>query len=246
MSSDESLWPQHKLWWGARSEIGPHRKDNQDSVIASDRMVLLADGVGGGPRGDIASSTIVTQVFQLLDGSEPEATLILRDIIHAANADLAQRTVFEPELHGMATTLTGLFLGDGFVRMAHIGDSRAYLYSGGEFAQMSHDDSFVQQLIDDGEIAADAAKKHPLRNVVIRSLSGENTDSEEVTVLTYLSNPGDRWLLASDGLTDYVPLDVIQQLLISGRDPQKVADSLIAEAYRLDTLDNVSVIVCDV
>lgn len=230
-----------------RSVTGPHRPSNQDSVGCSDGVAFVADGVGGHVGGEVASGTVTHRLMSVLASRdvrtvEPEQ---LRELIGLANADLAVRARREPELAGMATTFTGLFCGDRTVRVAHIGDSRAYLVRHGEGWRVTRDDSLVQMLVDQGAIGAAEAEHHPRRNVIVRSLSGAVDDAADVTLLTLPAEPGDRWLLASDGLTDYVPESVIVGHLLE-QPPEAAADRLVQAALDADSMDNITVAVCDV
>ncbi|NTW40055.1 MAG: serine/threonine-protein phosphatase [Cellulomonadaceae bacterium] len=230
-----------------RSVTGPYRGTNQDSVGCSGSYVFVADGVGGHAGGDVASWTITHRLMSALSpvGRRPLDAEHLRELIAVANADLSLRVRAEPELRGMATTFTGLFCGEGTMTIAHIGDSRAYLVRDGQLRRMTRDDSLVQALVDAGVIDEAEAQHHPRRNVIMRSLAGSATDAQEMTLLTVPTQVGDRWLVASDGLTDYVTEDELGGLLAGG-DVEVAADRLLAAAEAADSRDNVSLAVSDV
>ena len=230
-----------------RSVTGPHRASNQDSLGCSDDYVFVADGVGGHAGGDVASWTVTHRLMSSLAtarSSDFDADQ-LRVAIAEANAEINLRVQREPGLRGMATTFTGLFCTEGAVRIAHIGDSRAFMVRDGEGRRMTRDDSLVQMLVESGAIEAEEADHHPHRNVILRSLAGSLADTDGMTLLTVPVRAGDRWLVASDGLTDYVTERAVLDLLGRGT-PDEAADALVAAAVGADSRDNISVAVSDV
>ncbi|WP_250447981.1 PP2C family serine/threonine-protein phosphatase [Actinotalea sp. C106] len=231
-----------------RSVTGPHRSNNQDSVGASEEYVFVADGVGGHAGGDVASWTVTHRLMSLLApaGSRDLSTEELQGVLAQANAEIGQRARRDPALTGMSTTFTGLFCTDDAARVAHIGDSRAYLVRDGEGRRVTRDDSLVQMLVEQGAIGADEAYGHPRRNVILRSLAGSLEDGDNITMLEVATVPGDRWLLASDGLTDYVPEAEVLALLAEAAGPEEAADALVAAAEAADAGDNITVAVSDV
>ncbi len=237
-----------RLVTAARSVTGPHRADNQDSVGCGPRFAFVADGVGGHAGGDVASWTVTHRLMAALATRDlsrltPED---LRELVATANADLALRAGREPRLRGMATTFTGLFCAADEVRVAHIGDSRAYLVRDGHGRRVTRDDSLVQALVDQGVVDPRDAREHPQRNVILRSLSGDVADAAGLTLLHVDAEPGDRWLITSDGLTDYVPEEELLALLAAAASPDDAVEALLAAALAADAHDNVSVAVCDV
>lgn len=231
-----------------RSVAGPHRPDNQDSVGCSTDYVFVADGVGGHVGGDVASWTVT---HRLMASLAPVATRRLsedelRTMVAVANGDLRLRGDREPALAGMSTTFTGLFCADDSVRIVHIGDSRAYLVRDGVGRRMTRDDSLVQMLLDSGAIDDAEAPFHPHRNIILHSLGGDVDDAAALTVLAVPARPGDRWLVCSDGLTDYVDEDVFLPLVAAAETPEAAADALLAAATDADSHDNVSVAVAEV
>ena len=204
-----------------RSTTGPHRNDNQDSIGCSTDYVFVADGVGGHIGGDVASWTVA---HRLMAGLAPTAARTLsddelRELVGVANAELRLRSDREPALTGMSTTFTGLFCTDDAVRIVHIGDSRAYLVRGGHGRRMTRDDSLVQMLVDSGAIDGADAPYHPQRNIILHSLAGDSADAAALTILTVPAVVGDRWLVCSDGLSDYVEEDVFLPILAEAETP---------------------------
>lgn len=232
-----------RLRAAAVSDVGPHRSTNQDAAFTASWGAAVADGVGGGPAGDLASAAFVHRLAAgRLDGIHAQQ---LADSIRSANWDLRLHVERDPALHGMATTFTGLFVSrDGELLLAHAGDSRAYLLRGGALTQESRDDSLVQALVEQGLVSVEEAASHPRRNVITASLSGAENDG--ATVEVHEPRAGDRWLLCSDGLTDYVPVSDVRAALL-GRDSVEAAASACVElALEAGTRDNVTAVVVDI
>lgn len=231
-----------RLRAAAVSDVGEHRATNQDAAFTSVWGAAVADGVGGGPSGDLASAAFVHRLVAGSGASDPE-TLIVR--IREANWDLRAHVQRDPSLHGMSTTFTGVFLDRaGGLLVAHSGDSRAYLLRDGWFSRQTRDDSYVQTLVDRGLIAPEAAASHPRRNIITASLGGAEDDTVSVTPRDLLA--GDRWLLCSDGLTDYVPELELAELVRAAPSAARAAADVVALALDAGTLDNVTAVVCDV
>lgn len=238
------------VWFATamRSEAGPHRSSNQDSLVATGRYVVVADGVGGHAGGDVASRTVTRRLAQTL--AEREVTGLdsadLRDVVADANAALRRRADGDPLLSAMATTLTGVFCGVGVVRVVHVGDSRAYRIHAGTGELVTHDDSLVQRLVDAGAIAEEDAPFHPQRHIILRSLAGDADDTAGLAVLESPASVGDRWVLCSDGLSDALGDDEVVSLAARAATPEDAAQALIDAALAADARDNVSLAVCDV
>lgn len=234
--------PHLRLHSAAISDIGGHRATNQDSAFTAWWGAAVADGVGGGPAGDLASAAFVHRLAAGRRGGTDAEQLATS--VREANWDLRAHVERDPSLRGMATTFTGLFLSiAGGLLLAHTGDSRAYLLRDGVFAQQTRDDSFVQALVEQGIVASEDAASHPRRNVITASLSGAERDA--ATVVEHEARRGDRWVLCSDGLSDYVPADEIAALLTRNTDPDAAARACVALALEAGSSDNVTVVVCD-
>lgn len=233
----------YRLRAAAVSDIGPHRETNQDAAFTASWGAAVADGVGGGPSGDLASAALVHRLVAGRGAAPDPERLIVS--IREANWDLRAHVERDPSLQGMATTFTGVFLdASSGLLLAHTGDSRAYLLRDGWFTRETRDDSYVQALVDHGIIAPEAAFSHPRRNIITASLGGAEDDVVSVTVRDLV--PGDRWLLCSDGVTDYVPELDVADLLRLAPSPESAAAALVALALEAGTRDNVTAIVCDV
>lgn len=221
----------------AESDRGKIRENNEDAVYAGAHLVAVADGVGGGPSGEVASE-IVVKSLAAMDAAPPPAALV--DAVAAANERIRQAIAEKPELEGMGTTLTALLVRGDRMELAHIGDSRAYRWRDGSLTQLSRDDTFVQGLVDQGLISTVEARNHPQRSLVTQAMHGAGM---EPTYLSVEPAQGDRFLLCSDGLTDYVEMDPIARALAEHVDPARCAQELVQLALAAGAPDNVTVVV---
>jgi PPM family protein phosphatase len=232
--------------YAARSDVGMVRSENQDSGYAGPRLLAMADGMGGHAGGDIASSTVIGALVDLdgeaLGSNEASSALLQR--ITNANDRLAEMAKAEPSLNGMGTTLIAILRSNNKLVLAHIGDSRAFLARDGKLTQITKDHSFVQSLVDEGRITEDEAMGHPQRSLVTRVLTGHHDDEPDITVRE--ARIGDRYLIASDGLTDYVAGDTIAEMVLAGQSPGATADRLVDLALKAGAPDNVTVVIGDV
>ena len=232
------------LKYVARSDRGLVRSNNQDSVYAGPRLLAVADGMGGHAAGEIASKIVIAALAPL-DDDEPSDDLLgqLREAVEAGNGAISELVSNDPELDGMGTTLTAILFAGSRLGLVNIGDSRTYLMRNGSVTQITHDDSFVQSLIDEGRITAEEANTHPQRSLLLRALTGH--DSIEPTLNLREVRPGDRYLLCSDGLSGVISHETLTEAMHI-RDPQTCADRMIELALRGGGPDNVTVIIADV
>lgn len=232
-----------RLRAAAVSDTGAYRPVNQDAAFTASWGGAVADGVGGGPAGDLASAAFVHRLAAGRVGSLDAETLAVS--VRMANWDLRAHVERDPALHGMATTFTGLFVSEAdTLLLAHTGDSRAYRLRDGVFVQQTRDDSYVQALVDRGLVTAADAASHPGRNLITASLSGGERD--RAVVAEHDARADDRWLLCSDGLTDYVPIDDIAAVVSDHDDPAAAAAAAVALGLAAGTRDNITAVVCDV
>lgn len=231
----------------AVSHVGKIRSNNQDSGYAGHELFVVADGMGGHAGGDVASAIAVNRIKEA-DGeyeTAPEAEFALQSALIAANSLLAE-TVFEhPELTGMGTTVSALMRVGDEIAIAHIGDSRIYLFRDGELSQVSVDHTFVQRLVDSGRITEEEAMVHPRRSVLMRVL-GDVDASPEIDTLILATKPGDRWLICSDGLSGVVKHDDLLAALGTRDAPKQVADKLLKQSLDAGAPDNVTVVILDI
>lgn len=230
---------------GARSDVGPRRRNNQDSGYISNRLLAVADGVGGSPAGHIASAIAVKSLVSQLESMRHIDVQAIEDCVICANANIAQMGHDYPQLRGMATTLTALVLESDLGFLIHVGDSRAYRYRDQDLQQMTVDQSWVQMMVDRGSLDPADAADHPMRNMLLHSLSGALSDPEAVVITTVDLCPGDRWLLASDGLTSYLPIDETTEQIAQPRGAQEVSEILVDLCWPR-SLDNITVLIGDI
>jgi serine/threonine protein phosphatase PrpC len=231
----------------AVSHVGKIRANNQDSGYAGEYLFVVADGMGGHAGGDVASAIAVKRIIETDRRFEAgtDAEFALHTALTAANAQLAE-TVFEhPELTGMGTTVSGIVLVGGQVVIAHIGDSRIYLFRDGELTQVTADHTFVQRLVDSGRITEEEAAVHPRRSVLMRVL-GDVDATPEIDTSIITTQPGDRWLLCSDGLSSYVPEEKIFSALSQLPDAEATCERLVKDALDQGAPDNVTVVIVDI
>ena len=219
------------------SHVGLVYDHNEDRAYAGRRLVAVADGVGGEVAGEVASGLAIAAVADA-DTGTPRLDALVAD----ATRRIADAVEQHPEHAGMATTLTVLAAEPGAVRLAHVGDSRAYLLRDAELTQLTRDDTFVQQLVETGHLAAADVPHHPHRSVVTRVLDGRPVPAWHARLP---AASGDRYLLCSDGLPDAVRADDIAATLRTVADPRDCADRLIAQALDGGGPDNVTVVVAD-
>lgn len=229
----------------ARSDVGLVREGNEDSGYAGPRLLAVADGMGGHAAGEVASSATIDELLHVENGAGDSDTLdSLNAAVVAANDRIRQLVLDDPRREGMGTTLTALLWTGTDIRVAHIGDSRAYLLRDGKLRQLTHDHTFVQTLVDEGRISADEANIHPARSLILKALDGKPDPEPDLDILEV--RPGDRLLLCSDGLSGVVSNDTLRDTLINQRDLGQAADELVELALRGGAPDNVTVVVADV
>lgn len=228
---------------GSRTDVGAVREVNEDAVLAEFPFFVVADGMGGHAAGDIASAIALEQ-FRPLVGYAARQELV-HAAIDAANEAIVEWTQQRPETMGMGTTLSGIALGEiGGSRhwfVFNVGDSRVYRYAGAVLSQVTSDHSEVAELIAAGRITADQARQHPRRNVITRSLGTQPGPVPDFWVLP--AQPGEIYLVCSDGLTSEVGDDDIAAILHLRRSAQATANDLVDRALAAGARDNVSVVV---
>ena len=231
------------LRYAVRSDRGLMRTNNEDSVYAGPRLLALADGMGGHAAGEVASNVVISTLTHL-DEDRPVDDLLssLRNATAAANDNLRAMVEQDPNLDGMGTTLTALLFAGSRVGLVHVGDSRAYLVRNGQLTQITHDDTFVQALIDEGRLTVEEASSHPQRSLILHALNGAEVEPD---LSIREARIGDRYLLCSDGLSDVVSPDTLLEAL-QLPDPHESADRLVELALRAGGPDNVTCIVADV
>lgn len=231
--------------YAARSDVGRIRAKNDDSAYVGRHLAVVADGMGGHAGGDVASAATVLDMLHLDHGHyDGDAGTVLADEIQTANSLLSELVHINPKLAGMGTTVTALLLTEGKLHFAHIGDSRAYRLRNGEFKQISVDHTFVQRLIDEGRLRPEEAETHPHKNVLMRVL-GDVDASPELDLATYDVEPGERWLLCSDGL-NYVAGHVVERTVRETKDLRECVEKLVDLTLEAGAPDNVTVVMIEI
>jgi serine/threonine protein phosphatase PrpC/uncharacterized membrane protein YgcG len=222
-----------------RTDTGRQRDANEDCYFASSPVFAVADGMGGAQAGEVASRLAAESFDSVQRGTEsPEA--YLKAIAKTANARIHRVSQSDKSRSGMGTTLTAALLEGDEVGLAHVGDSRAYLFRGGELKLLTSDHSLVEELRRQGRLTDEQAEDHPQRSIITRALGPER--DVDVDTMTYRARPDDVYLLCSDGLTTMVKEERIAEILRESRTLDQAADSLIAEANEAGGRDNITVV----
>jgi len=233
------------LRFAARSEIGKVRRNNEDAGYAAVDLLVVADGMGGHEAGELASAATIAAVVAAASKSigADEVLNELADAVITSGEYIADVVSGNRDLAGMGTTMTVVALRGERIAMAHVGDSRAYVYRDGELQQMTKDHTFVQSLVDSGEITLEQAAVHPRRNLMMRAIDGIH--AVEVDLSVRETRNGDRFLLCSDGLCGVIDSNQISECL-SHDDLTQAVTLLIDAAMSAGAPDNITVIVADV
>ena len=247
-------------WGSAKTHPGMVRNNNQDHIYLLELdtflLAIVADGMGGAAGGEeasrIAIETIQSQVNteilhdldRYVDMDSTALAIQLANFVTMANVQIVSRSEEDPSLKGMGTTLTLAFIRQDELILAHVGDSRAYIYREDEskLEQLTVDHSFVQALVQAGHLSPDEASMHPMKNVLYRALGQMPEMDVDIYANTHVY-PGDRLLLCSDGLTLHVEEDEIQQVIETESNPFEVTKQLVDLANERGGKDNISVIV---
>ena len=230
------------LAWGSRSDVGLVRGHNEDSFLVQAPLFAVCDGMGGHAAGEVASSIAVSTIAEKAPAGADD--VLLGVAVEAANTAVmlgAEQGVGKP---GMGCTASCCLIEEGKMAIAHVGDSRIYLLRHGSLVRVTHDHSYVEELVDSGQITADEARTHPSRSIITRAL-GSDPDMYADHFSLEVSN-GDRVILCSDGLSSMIADSEIEALAVSSATPQQAADNLVAAALTAGGLDNVTVVVVDV
>lgn len=202
-------------------------------------VYVVADGMGGHAAGEVASHILVKSVQADLSGREGIREAELCDSIRHANHEILATVAENPDCQGMGTTATVLHLEEGQAFWAHVGDSRLYLLRSGQLMQITRDHSYVEDLVEHGEITEAEARNHPQKNMLTRAVGVE--EELEVDSGSFAVAVGDVLLLATDGLMNMVPEDEIAAIL--SRNDEDPAKSLVAAALHYGGRDNVTAVV---
>lgn len=235
-----------------RTAIGERRTDNEDNVgvftnQTGVKLAIIADGIGGNQGGDVASEMAVFHLGHAFEKSTltdfDTASTWLQSQIDEENSNIRERSQQFVDLKGMGTTIVLALLLPNELIVGNIGDSRAYLLRHKKFNQVTEDHSLVNELVKRGELSKQAAKVHPQKNVITRSLGV--TDAVQIDLHYLKLNAKDVVLLCSDGLTNMVSDDDIQAVLKGHESLIDKCDRLIAMANEAGGLDNITVVIAD-
>jgi len=238
-----------KLLVGSATDVGLVRSNNQDQLLVAPGLYAVADGMGGHAAGEVASATAVRALQAAFEASDQHSAESLESAAKAANRAVWEQARTNRGMLGMGTTLVAVAVveredGTSGLTVAHIGDSRLYLYRAGALHQLTVDHSLVQELVDDGQISPAQAAVHPQRHVLTRALGVE--PSVDVDLIDIDPELGDRFVLCSDGLPREASDDQIAAVLSRFADPADAARELVALANSRGGSDNVTVVVIDV
>jgi PPM family protein phosphatase len=233
------------LRYAATTDVGRTRKHNQDSGYAGHHLLVIADGMGGAAAGDVASAAVVQSLRRLDEAPKADLLETLAGGIHRANERLNEIIVDDPSTDGMGTTVTAALFDGERIGLAHLGDSRGYLFRDGSLTRITRDHTFVQVLIDEGRLTEVEAQRHPHRSLLLRVLQGNGEGEPDLSIIDV--QPGDRILLSSDGIVaGEVSDETIEQVLSQGTPPEAAATELVRLALQGGGTDNITCLVADV
>jgi PPM family protein phosphatase len=228
-----------------RTDIGLVRKTNEDAFgyCLSEGVFVLCDGMGGAAAGEIASRIAVdTLIEQLCAAESPEnRKAVLEEAIATANRLVHAHAEADASLHGMGTTLVALAILGERALIAHVGDSRCYLFRRGKLTRETNDHSLVDEQVRLGQLTQDQAERSPLRNVITRAIGTQPSVAPEVMELAL--EPGDLFLLCSDGLTRDLADERLAGILGEAADLEALCEQLVSAANGAGGRDNVTCVV---
>lgn len=223
------------------SDPGVVRSHNEDSGLISPRLLAVADGMGGHAAGEIASTTIIRELAAVaIKGALGDNSLVRA--IERTKVALADLSKSDQSRAGLGTTVSAVAITENKIVVVHVGDSRVYRYHNGSLMSLTRDHTYVQTLLDVGEISEAEARVHPKRSLLTQAVDAQSSISPDVTEVEV--EPGDRLLVCSDGLSGVVEPDVMLRALQKDRD--SAVNDLVAAAQAAGAPDNVTVIVADI
>jgi PPM family protein phosphatase len=222
-----------------KTDTGRQRRDNEDNAFVRAPLFVVADGMGGAQAGEVASALAVEEFQQDL-GDEGSAEERLTTRIREANRRIYELSHAGHEHAGMGTTLTAVYVDDDDLAVAHVGDSRAYIFRAGTLTRLTQDHSLVEELVRQGKLTEAQAAEHPQRSIITRAL-GIEVDVE-VDTWTYPVRAGDVVLLCSDGLTSMISEEQIAEILAAESNLDRAGDRLIDAANDSGGRDNITVV----
>ena len=237
-----------RLRWGAVSITGNFRENNEDRcfVHPQGKYFIVADGMGGQSAGERASSLaaeiVPRRLDQVVDFSNDDPGRVsagIDDAVGHANLEIMALGEIDPQCHSMGTTIAMAVVVGGAIYVAGIGDSRVYRLRGAEFEQLTQDHSLSEALREAGTISREEAATHRYKHVLVRYL-GSKEGGSGANAKRLVPEPGDRFILCSDGVTDGASDDVLAQIIKTENDPQKAVEAIIEAAQTGGSKDNIT------
>ncbi|MGZ5341147.1 MAG: Stp1/IreP family PP2C-type Ser/Thr phosphatase [Solirubrobacterales bacterium] len=222
-----------------KTDTGRQRNANEDSYFARAPIFAVADGMGGAQAGEVASSIAARAFEKNLDESK-SAERQLKEIAQQANTEIHELAEKDSSRAGMGTTLTTALLRGDEVSIAHVGDSRAYVFRDGELKQLTKDHSLVEELRRQGRLTDEEAEEHPQRSIITRALGPE--DKVKIDTLSFAARDDDVFLLCSDGLTTMVGEEQIGEILADAKSLKSAVTKLIEAANSAGGRDNITAV----
>jgi serine/threonine protein phosphatase PrpC len=250
-----------RLRVGAGTDKGRVRELNEDMYLlrAEQGLFVVCDGMGGAPAGEVASEIAVQTIVQQLNGTARDAgasagngepsgylaqTSRLAAAVRRSNQVIYNQAQQDPRQAGMGTTVVGAWIGRHIASVAHVGDSRAYLWHKDSLEPLTRDHSLVEAHVRAGLLDRETSLQSAQQNILLRVLG--RTPDIEVELNEVPVQPGDYLLLCSDGLTRMVPDAMLGEAIVQLRDPQRICDYLIDAANANGGADNITVVVVEV
>lgn len=238
---------------GAKTDIGRYRKLNEDSyfIYRNEKLVggMVADGMGGHNAGEVASKMAAELVKEgIMDGFDPELDYVelselVRRSLMSANEEIYRKSKCEKSESGMGTTAAAAFVYRGKLITANIGDSRVYTVTDTGIRQITRDHSYVEELVERGEISPENAKTHPQKNYITRAIGTDAFVKADILINDY---NGEAVVICSDGLTNLVSDEQIKSIVLENDDFEIAAEELVRLANRKGGTDNITCVVFDV
>lgn len=235
---------------GAKTDIGHYRKINEDSffIYRNERLIggMVADGMGGHNAGEVASKMAAELIkSSIIEGFYPEMDYIelsevIRRAFAEANEEIFRKSKVESNTTGMGTTAAAAFVFGGKLITANVGDSRVYLIKDGVINQLTRDHSFVEELIEQGNLTPESAKLHPHRNYITRALGTEPFVKTDILINEY---DGETVVICSDGLTNLVTDEQIADIVLQYEDYEEAAAALVNFANQKGGPDNITCVI---
>ena len=235
------------------TDKGIVRSTNQDAYLFGNlktdaSWAIVCDGMGGANGGTVASTNAVKIISEYFQSSFQESMTLnsikalLQSSVYGANVRLYDMSNKIESLAGMGTTVVAVIVSNNIAQIAHVGDSRAYLFDDGKLTQITKDHSIVQSMVDSGEITPEEALRHPNKNVITRALGVKEEVEIEYNEIDF--SPSQKLLICTDGLTNYVPVEKIEEIL--NNNPIDVCTKLLVDlANNNGGGDNISLVIIE-